>query len=75
MKNIKSIVIIFAITCAMSLNAQGGPTPPVITNGSGSDGNVNDTDAIPLDGGLAILLLGAAAFGIKKLRGNKSDKS
>ncbi|SFZ90500.1 hypothetical protein SAMN05428642_101972 [Flaviramulus basaltis] len=28
-------------------------------------------DSIPLDGGLSILLLGAAAFGVKKLRENK----
>ncbi|WP_299550166.1 PID-CTERM protein-sorting domain-containing protein [Seonamhaeicola sp.] len=31
----------------------------------------NRTDSIPLDGGLGILLLGAAAFGVKKLRGKK----
>jgi hypothetical protein len=37
-----------------------------------SDGGSNDS--IPLDGGLGILILGAAAFGIKKLRGNKEDK-
>lgn len=29
-------------------------------------------DSIPLDGGLSILLVGAAAFGIKKLRDNKN---
>ena len=28
-------------------------------------------DSVPLDGGLSILLLGAAAFGIKKLRNKK----
>lgn len=37
-------------------------------NGS-SDGN---TDSVPLDGGLSILLLGAAAFGVKKLRDKKN---
>ena len=31
---------------------------------------VSSTPAIPLDGGLSILLLGAAAFGAKKLRSN-----
>jgi hypothetical protein len=31
-------------------------------------------DSIPLDGGLGILVLGAAAFGVRKLRGNKNDK-
>lgn len=29
--------------------------------------------SIPLDGGLSILVLGAAAFGVRKLRGNKSE--
>ena len=33
-------------------------------------------DKIPLDGGLSILAIGAAAFGFRKLRGNnKNDKS
>ena len=31
------------------------------------------TDSIPLDGGLSILMLGAAAFGVRKLRGNKKN--
>lgn len=31
------------------------------------------TDSIPLDGGLSILLLGAAAFGVKKLRDNNDE--
>ncbi|GAB1856995.1 hypothetical protein MHTCC0001_18310 [Flavobacteriaceae bacterium MHTCC 0001] len=29
--------------------------------------------SVPLDGGLAILLAGAAAFGVRKLRKNKVD--
>lgn len=29
-------------------------------------------DSVPVDGGLGILLLGAAAFGARKLRGNKN---
>ena len=37
-------------------------------------GGGNHGDSIPLDGGLGILMLGAAAFGIKKLRENKNDK-
>ncbi len=32
-------------------------------------------DSVPLDGGLGILVLGAAAFGAKKLRDNKNDKA
>jgi hypothetical protein len=31
--------------------------------------------SIPLDGGLSILAIGAAAFGIKKLRGNKGENN
>lgn len=39
------------------------------TNNNGNGGNSNGgNDAIPLDGGLSILLAGAAFFGIKKLR-------
>ena len=34
----------------------------------GNTGNSGGSTSIPLDGGLSILLLGAAAFGIKKLR-------
>ena len=33
--------------------------------------NDRKTTSIPLDGGLGILLLGAAAFGVRKLRRNK----
>ena len=45
----------------------------------GSNGNPNGRtgnkgDSIPLDGGLGILLIGAAALGVKKLRDNKNDK-
>lgn len=32
-------------------------------------------DAVPLDGGLGILLVGAAAFGVKKLRENKNEQA
>jgi hypothetical protein len=32
------------------------------------------SQSVPLDGGLGILALGAAAFGVRKLRGNKHDK-
>lgn len=42
----------------------GSPKPP-----SGGGGT-----SIPLDGGLSILALGAAIFGVKKLRANKNGK-
>ena len=60
-KALSSLIIVFALTFSMGLNAQGPPTGPTDPS----------TDAIPLDGGLAILLAGAAAFGIKKLRAKK----
>ncbi|WP_372752359.1 PID-CTERM protein-sorting domain-containing protein [Mariniflexile sp.] len=42
-------------------------------NGNGSNKKRNN-DSIPLDGGLSILLAGAAAFGVKKLRDSKKEK-
>ena len=39
--------------------------------GNNGGGNNGGGDSIPLDGGLSILLLGAAAFGVKKLRDTK----
>jgi hypothetical protein len=65
-----------------------GETGFNITEGEGSEGgncgngphphagNANcpgGSTSIPLDGGLSILLLGAAAFGIKKLRDNRKQ--
>lgn len=35
----------------------------------------NGVDAVPLDGGLGILALVAALFGIRKLHGNKHDRT
>ncbi|WP_194767012.1 PID-CTERM protein-sorting domain-containing protein [Tamlana sp. I1] len=52
------------------------------TRHSNCNGGCNNTpdstppaDSVPLDGGLSILVLGAAAFGIRKLRGNKNVKN
>ncbi|MEP3838908.1 MAG: hypothetical protein ABJM36_14745 [Algibacter sp.] len=74
-KTISSMIIVFAIICTSNLNAQipgGGP------GGGGLGGapalpptdTVDHNKGVPLDGGLAILIIGAAAFGIKKLRDN-----
>lgn len=38
------------------------------TNNNGGGSNKGGNNAVPLDGGLSILLAGAAFFGIKKLR-------
>jgi hypothetical protein len=43
--------------------------------GSQGGGHQGGGDSVPLDGGLGILVLGAAAFGAKKLRDNKNDKA
>ena len=37
--------------------------------------NQKGSDSVPLDGGLGILLLGAAAFGVKKLRESKNEEA
>jgi len=68
-KTLCTLAIIFAIASTTSLSAQAqGPPELTLDNDTGSG------DSIPLDGGLAILLVGAAAFGIKKLRGAKKEK-
>ena len=63
-KYIKATLYVFAFICTTSMMAQPGFDDNVIDN----------NDAIPLDGGLTILLVGAAAYGVKKLRDNKNDK-
>ncbi len=60
LKVISAMVIVLAMVCTTNLNAQ---TPP--------GGATDTTDAIPLDGGLIALVIGAAAFGVKKLRDKK----
>ncbi len=59
-KVISAMVIVFAMVCTTNLNAQAPP-----------GGETDTTDAIPLDGGLIALVIGAAAFGVKKLRDKK----
>ena len=56
-KTIKATAIVFALIATTSLSAQPG-----------FNDNVQD---VPLDAGLIALLIGAAAYGIKKLRDNK----
>lgn len=41
--------------------------------GDDDDHSGGGNTSVPLDGGLSILLIGAAAFGVKKLRGNKNE--
>lgn len=53
-----------------TIQAQIPSGPP---EGASEVSDSNKPDSIPLDGGLAILLIGAAAFGVKKLRDNKKE--
>ena len=68
MKNIfknnwKVFVIVIAISSSTSLFAQTGFGDDVDDAGPG----------IPLDGGLSLLLAGAAAYGVKKLRDKQNE--
>ncbi|WP_411894391.1 PID-CTERM protein-sorting domain-containing protein [Winogradskyella sp. A2] len=58
-KTIGTLFIVLAIVCTTSLNAQAPP------------GGATDTQDVPLDGGLIALVIGAAAYGVKKLRDKK----
>lgn len=41
----------------------------------GNKGGKNKPTSVPIDGGLGFLLVGAAAFGVKKLRNNNEKNS
>ena len=69
MKNIfknnwKVFVIVIAISGSTSLFAQ---------TGFGDDVDDAGGVGVPLDGGLSLLVAGAAAYGIKKLRDKRSE--
>ncbi|WP_411894393.1 PID-CTERM protein-sorting domain-containing protein [Winogradskyella sp. A2] len=55
-KFIGTLAIVLALVATTNLNAQGPP------------GGETDTQDVPLDGGLIALVIGAAAYGVKKLR-------
>ena len=85
MKNqIKTIIMVLALIICSSAFA-GSSSNDRSSNDRSSDDRSSDdrssddngnsegnTDSVPLDGGLSILLLGAAAFGVKKLRDKKN---
>jgi hypothetical protein len=60
LKVFSTMAIVIAMVVTTDLNAQGPP-----------GGATNTQDAIPLDGGLIALVIGAAAYGVKKIRDNK----
>ena len=68
LKTFRNIAIVMSITCATSLYAGNGNPGVPPTGTTQTDDN---TPKVPLEGGLSILILGAAAFGIKKLRSKK----
>ena len=72
LKIIRVALVVFALTLSTNMDAFNRPI-----NGNkghnGNNGNKPSHDAVPLDGGLGFLLLGAAAFGVKKLRENKNE--
>lgn len=55
---VAAMAIVLVMVCTSDLYAQSPP-----------DGATNTQD-VPLDGGLIALVIGAAAFGVKKLRDN-----
>ena len=72
-----SLIVILALT--FSTSSYAGSDDDDSNSNADSDSSSydmpssddNGSTSIPLDGGLSILLLGAAAFGVKKLRDNK----
>ncbi|MDP5158263.1 MAG: hypothetical protein NWQ07_06765 [Flaviramulus sp.] len=71
-KTIAIAAIVIAFTFPTNSNATGWWTFwHTHSNTCGHNQNNNGHTSVPLDGGLGILLLGAAAFGVKKLRDNK----
>ncbi|KAA5827597.1 hypothetical protein FPF71_01780 [Algibacter amylolyticus] len=70
LKTIKAVLLVFAFISTTSLMAQGPQGPPAFGSGDDSDNVIDNNQGVPLDGGIAALIIGAAAFGIKKLRDN-----
>ena len=65
-----AFILILALTFSTSSYADSSSSDEASFKGDSSSDS-NGGDSIPLDGGLSVLLLGAAAFGVKKLRDTK----
>ncbi len=63
-KMLKIFIIVLTLTSTATLTAQTGFGDDVDDTGGGG---------IPLDGGLSLLIAGAAVYGIKKLREHKNE--
>lgn len=91
LKTMRIALVVFALTFSTNMNAAtsltfGGGWLDWIKelfhkhyrgcgHYSGGGGQQGGGDSVPLDGGLGILLVGAAAFGVKKLRDNKNEEA
>lgn len=58
----KVAFVLFTLAYSVSAMAAGPGVPPP---------GLPDNSGVPLEGGIAALLIGAAAYGIKKLRDNR----
>jgi hypothetical protein len=75
MKKIKAILVLFAIFAMPFLSISdppGGPDPNL--NGSGTTNGTTPVGA-PIDGGLGILIILGAGYGIKKVFKARKTKS
>ncbi|MCB4798568.1 PID-CTERM protein-sorting domain-containing protein [Neotamlana laminarinivorans] len=72
LKIARTVVLLIILVISGEINAtnsslQQTPTPGPLPPPPG----YSDNDSVPIDGGLAALLLGATFFGVKKLRNRK----
>jgi len=70
-KLLGALTLVLALTFSTSSYADNSDDSSGSSESSESSDSNGSSDSIPLDGGLSILLLGAAAFGVKKLRDTK----
>ena len=70
-KLLGALILVLALTFSTSSYADNSDDSSGSSESSESSDSNGSSDSIPLDGGLSILLLGAAAFGVKKLRDTK----
>ena len=64
MKKVILIVVVIVIAVIFLPDLLMGQPPPPPLDGKG-------TDAVPIDGGLALLAAAGGAYGLKKLKGKK----
>jgi hypothetical protein len=72
-KNLKLVFINFLLAIAFTINAsaQGPGDPPPPPGDHGYSSHQNSGGNAPLGGGVAILIISAAAYALRKLYSNK----